>query len=167
MTKNLFSSLPSFCHSEEQSDEESVFYRYCEDPSLNAQDDTGRNSDRNLEFFLGHIRLCHSEERSDEESFQFSPLFLSFRGAKRREICFLSILRRSFADAQDDTVGKLISALTHICFLGIQIRKQSNRLPRKHFDLPRNSHSTVPVYADECELLVFGTFLNSLAACRK
>ena len=71
VTKNLFSSLPSFCHSEEQSDEESVFYRYCEDPSLNAQDDTGRNSDRNLEFFLGHIRLCHSEERSDEESFLF------------------------------------------------------------------------------------------------
>ena len=34
VTKNLFSSLPSFCHSEEQSDEESVFYRYCEDPSL-------------------------------------------------------------------------------------------------------------------------------------
>ena len=38
---------------------------------------------------------------------------------------------------------------------------------RKHFDLPRNSHSTVPVYADECELLVFGAFLNSLPACRK
>ena len=34
VTKNLFSSLPSFCHSEEQSDEKSVFYRYCEDPSL-------------------------------------------------------------------------------------------------------------------------------------
>ena len=29
---------------------------------------------------------------------------------------------------------------------------------RKHFDLLRNSHSTVPVYADECELLVFGAF---------
>ena len=149
VTKNLFSSLPSFCHSEEQSDEKSVFYRYCEDPSLNAQDDTGRNSDRNLEFFLGHIRLCHSEERSDEESFLF-------------RYCEDPSL-----NAQDDTVGKLISALTHICFLGIQIRKQSNRLPRKHFDLPRNSHSTVPVYADECELLVFGAFLNSLAACRK
>ena len=38
---------------------------------------------------------------------------------------------------------------------------------RKHFDLLRNSHSTVLMYADECELLVFGAFLNSLSACRK
>ena len=29
---------------------------------------------------------------------------------------------------------------------------------RKQFDLLRNSHSTVPVYADECELLAFGAF---------
>ena len=29
---------------------------------------------------------------------------------------------------------------------------------RKHFDLLRNSHSTVPVYADECELLFYGAF---------
>ena len=41
------------------------------------------------------------------------------------------------------------------------------RLLRKHFDLLRNSHSTVLVYADECELLVFGAFLNSPSACRK
>ena len=41
------------------------------------------------------------------------------------------------------------------------------RLLRKHFDLLRNSHSTVLVYADECELLVFGAFLNSPKACRK
>ena len=40
-----------------------------------------------------------------------------------------------------------------------QIRKQAKRLLRKHFDLPRNSHSTVFLYADECELPVFGAFL--------
>ena len=40
-------------------------------------------------------------------------------------------------------------------------------MPRKYFDLLRNSHSTVPVYADKCELLVFGAFFNSLPACRK
>ena len=33
--------------------------------------------------------------------------------------------------------------------------------------LLRNSHSTVPVYADECELLVFGAFLNRPSAGRK
>ena len=48
-----------------------------------------------------------------------------------------------------------------------QIRKQAKRLLRKHFDLLRNSHSTVPVYADECELLVFGAFLNRPSAGRK
>ena len=35
---------------------------------------------------------------------------------------------------------------------------------RKHFDLLRNSHSTVPVYADECELLVFEALLTT---CRR
>ena len=48
-----------------------------------------------------------------------------------------------------------------------QIRKQPKGLLRKYFDLLRNSHSTVLVYADECELLVFGAFLNSPSACRK
>ena len=48
-----------------------------------------------------------------------------------------------------------------------QIRKQPKGLLRKCFDLLRNSHSTVLVYADECELLVFGAFLNSPSACRK
>ena len=47
-----------------------------------------------------------------------------------------------------------------------QIREQPKGLLRKHFDLLRNSHSTVLVYADECELLVFGAFLNSPSACR-
>ena len=60
-----------------------------------------------------------------------------------------------------------ISATTHMRTFGIQIRKQPKGLLRKHFDLLRNSHSTVPVYADECELLVFGAFLNSPSACRK
>ena len=40
-----------------------------------------------------------------------------------------------------------------------QIRKQPKGLLRKYFDLLRNSHSTVLVYADECELPVFGAFL--------
>ena len=48
-----------------------------------------------------------------------------------------------------------------------QIQKQPKGLLRKYFDLLRNSHSTVLVYADECELLVFGAFLNSPSACRK
>ena len=31
-------------------------------------------------------------------------------------------------------------------------------MPRKHFDLLRNSHATVPLYADACALLVFAPF---------
>ena len=46
-----------------------------------------------------------------------------------------------------------------------KIRKQDEKnLLRKHFDLLRNSHSTVPVYADECELLVFEALLTT---CRR
>ena len=41
---SMYNAL-SLCHSEEQSDEESFLCRYCEDPSLNAQDDIGRSPD--------------------------------------------------------------------------------------------------------------------------
>lgn len=33
----------------------------------------------------------------------------------------------------------------------------------RHFDLLRNSPSTVSIYADECELLVFGASLTSVS----
>ena len=49
----------------------------------------------------------------------------------------------------------------------IKYESWQKRLLRKHFDLLRNSHSTVLLYADECELLVFGAFLNSPSACQK
>ena len=32
---------------------------------------------------------------------------------------------------------------------------------RKHFDLLHISHSTVPLYADECGMLVFGALLTA------
>ena len=47
------------------------------------------------------------------------------------------------------------------------LASKAKGLQSKHFDLLRNSHSTVPVYADECELLVFGAFLNRPSAGRK
>ena len=60
------------------------------------------------------------------------------------------VLRISFAKAGD---SKLYSLKTSLL--------------RKNFDLLRNSRPTVPMYADERELLVFRTFFCSLAACRK
>ncbi len=42
-----------------------------------------------------------------------------------------------------------------------------NSLLRKDFDLLRNSRSTVPMYADERELLAFRTFSQSVSVAGK
>ena len=41
------------------------------------------------------------------------------------------------------------------------------RLLRKHFDLLRNAHATVPLYADACALLVFASFSASYQRAEK
>ena len=91
------------------------------------------------------LSLCHSEERSDEESFCY----------RYCEDPSLS-LRMTWQE----------TGFRHRHIYALLASKPKGLL-RKHFDLLRNSHSTVPVYADECELLVFGAFLNSPSACRK
>ena len=44
-----------------------------------------------------------------------------------------------------------------------QLSKTQKSLLRKGFDLQRNSPSTVSIYADECELLVFVPLLTSVS----
>ena len=44
-----------------------------------------------------------------------------------------------------------------------QLSKTQKSLLRKCFDLQRNSPSTVSIYADECELLVFVPLLTSVS----
>ena len=44
-----------------------------------------------------------------------------------------------------------------------KLNSMKNSLLRKDFDLLRNSCPTVPMYADERELLVFRTFLQSVS----
>ena len=60
------------------------------------------------------------------------------------------VLRISFAKAGD---SKLYSLKTSLL--------------RKNFDLLRNSRPAVPMYADERELLVFRTFLQSVSVPKR
>ena len=82
------------------------------------------------------LSLCHSEERSDEESFCY----------RYCEDPSLS-LRMTWQE----------TGFRHRHIYALLASKPKGLL-RKHFDLLRNSHSTVPVYADECALLVFEPF---------
>ena len=107
---NSFRSTFRVCHSEERSDEESVFFRRCEDPSLTLR-------------MTYRKRICNTEK---------STVYVFLRNKVTKNLFSAKSLpkvRRSFAYAQDDIERNLVSALTHIRSLATLIR-----IPDRNFE---------------------------------